>query len=433
MGDPTAIVAIPLGGGPERILTTAPQPAAAAGSVAAASLDSRLRRSSRRCHGGDLWLQPLPGGAPHACRTGRTAPSRLRSSADGTFVVAVVDQAEVWQWPLDGERPPQRLDDGSADFCSIRAIDGRHDVGLAGVECSRTWRGTLACPAHHVRRRGSRRRGARGTEPAQARNMPDGSISVRDDTGWPNLWLDGRHSSRAVRARRTVVVDGAAALVRAVARRRCRRLHAQRARSSAGSASSTWQRRCDRDRAWRARPALVERRPLVALRSGRARRRRSSPTTRSRSNASAGRGPAPAGRRPSSSSRNWSRPGTTARRCTPAAMSPAGRTLCWIHGGPTDQWQVEFMPRIAYWWSRGWDVLVPDRGCDRPRSRSAGVARRVGAARRRRQPAMLRVARPWWSAPAHDRHDGQLVGRAHRARRAWPAHGLAAGVSCSTR
>ena len=37
-----------------------------------------------------------------------------------------------------------------------------------------------------------------------------------------------------------------------------------------------------------------------------------------------------------------------------------GRMLCWIHGGPTDQWQVEFRPRIAYWWSRGWDVLVVD-------------------------------------------------------------------------
>jgi dipeptidyl aminopeptidase/acylaminoacyl peptidase len=37
-----------------------------------------------------------------------------------------------------------------------------------------------------------------------------------------------------------------------------------------------------------------------------------------------------------------------------------GRTLCWIHGGPTDQWQVTFMPRVAYWWSRGFDVLVPD-------------------------------------------------------------------------
>ena len=37
-----------------------------------------------------------------------------------------------------------------------------------------------------------------------------------------------------------------------------------------------------------------------------------------------------------------------------------GRTLCWIHGGPTDQWQVEFLPRVAYWWAQGWDVLVPD-------------------------------------------------------------------------
>ena len=52
---------------------------------------------------------------------------------------------------------------------------------------------------------------------------------------------------------------------------------------------------------------------------------------------------------------------TTASRCTRGGTSPgAGRTLCWIHGGPTDQWQVEFLPRVAYWWSQGWDVLVPD-------------------------------------------------------------------------
>ena len=34
--------------------------------------------------------------------------------------------------------------------------------------------------------------------------------------------------------------------------------------------------------------------------------------------------------------------------------------LCWVHGGPTDQWQVTFLPRLAHWRSRGWDVLVPD-------------------------------------------------------------------------
>ena len=34
--------------------------------------------------------------------------------------------------------------------------------------------------------------------------------------------------------------------------------------------------------------------------------------------------------------------------------------LCWVHGGPTDQWQVDFRPRVAFWCSRGWDVLVVD-------------------------------------------------------------------------
>ena len=37
-----------------------------------------------------------------------------------------------------------------------------------------------------------------------------------------------------------------------------------------------------------------------------------------------------------------------------------GRQLVWVHGGPTDQWQVDWRPRIIYWWSRGWDVLVVD-------------------------------------------------------------------------
>ncbi|MDP9464398.1 MAG: prolyl oligopeptidase family serine peptidase, partial [Actinomycetota bacterium] len=42
------------------------------------------------------------------------------------------------------------------------------------------------------------------------------------------------------------------------------------------------------------------------------------------------------------------------------ADTVTGRMLCWLHGGPTDQWQVTFMPRIAYWRGRGWNVLVPD-------------------------------------------------------------------------
>jgi dipeptidyl aminopeptidase/acylaminoacyl peptidase len=49
-----------------------------------------------------------------------------------------------------------------------------------------------------------------------------------------------------------------------------------------------------------------------------------------------------------------------ARRYAAGPDGDARGLLCWVHGGPTDQWQVDFRPRIAYWCSRGWEVLVVD-------------------------------------------------------------------------
>ena len=43
-----------------------------------------------------------------------------------------------------------------------------------------------------------------------------------------------------------------------------------------------------------------------------------------------------------------------------SATQSNGRLICMIHGGPTDQWQVTFMPRVTYWIDRGYDVLIPD-------------------------------------------------------------------------
>jgi len=40
--------------------------------------------------------------------------------------------------------------------------------------------------------------------------------------------------------------------------------------------------------------------------------------------------------------------------------SPNGALLSWAHGGPNDQWQVAFMPRHAYWLSRGFTIAVVD-------------------------------------------------------------------------
>lgn len=42
------------------------------------------------------------------------------------------------------------------------------------------------------------------------------------------------------------------------------------------------------------------------------------------------------------------------------APGTGARLICWVHGGPTDQWQVTFMPRLAHWISRGYSILVPD-------------------------------------------------------------------------
>lgn len=34
--------------------------------------------------------------------------------------------------------------------------------------------------------------------------------------------------------------------------------------------------------------------------------------------------------------------------------------IVWVHGGPIDQWQVTFRPRLSFWMSRGWSVAVVD-------------------------------------------------------------------------
>ena len=42
------------------------------------------------------------------------------------------------------------------------------------------------------------------------------------------------------------------------------------------------------------------------------------------------------------------------------ANRPNGAVICWIHGGPNDQWQVTFRPQFTYWLSRGYDIAVVD-------------------------------------------------------------------------
>jgi dipeptidyl aminopeptidase/acylaminoacyl peptidase len=42
------------------------------------------------------------------------------------------------------------------------------------------------------------------------------------------------------------------------------------------------------------------------------------------------------------------------------AATPNHGLIVWVHGGPNDQWQVTFRPRLTYWLSRGWSIVVVD-------------------------------------------------------------------------
>ena len=284
---------------------------------------------------------------------------------DNTQVVYVVDQSETWIQQLDGGSPT-RIDDGSADFCFDPTItpDGFHAMWLAWNVPDMAW------DAARIERF-DLRSAVRTTVEAngaiqQPRSTTDGfDLCVRDDTGWNNVWLGDRplvdepyehggptwglgqrsfvsspNSAHVAFTRneggfgRLCIVDTVTGEV------------TDRARGVHGQLS--WQGH-----------------HLVALRTG-----ARTPTqivvhdTRSWDRRVIDVG----------SLSGWedeslvepdlvevtARDGVTVFARLYRADQPTDRMICWLHGGPTDQWQVTFMPRLAYWRSRGFNVLVPD-------------------------------------------------------------------------
>ena len=318
---------------------------------------------------GQVWLQPLTGGPRRITDHPDRSVTAPLPTPDGEWVLYAVDDAEIWRAPLvDGPRL-ERLDDGTAGFVMdpwpISDGSGAQwvawDVPDMPWDASRVQRRKFASsvvldfrPGHAIQ---------------QPRTLADGrEIAVRDDDGWLNVWLDGRpvvseqveHAApmwgpgqrsfaaspdgdRVAFTRnedgfaRLYVADVAAGNVLEVGRG----VHGQLGwvgerlaalRSGARTPpeivvydTATWSRTtiaAGAIAAWRhtdlAEPELV---------------------TVPASDPSVGL-PVPA-------------------RFYGAVGEPAG-LLCWVHGGPTDQWQVTFIPRVAYWQSRGWNVLVPD-------------------------------------------------------------------------
>ncbi|MSV80239.1 MAG: prolyl oligopeptidase family serine peptidase [Actinobacteria bacterium] len=313
---------------------------------------------------GNVWRQSLLGDAAEQLTNHgpERATSCVHVSPDGESAVYVIDQAEVWRVAFAG-RDAARLDRGDADFCldPWAGVDGSvrwmaWDVPAMPWECSRTV--VRLSDGSQLEQRGI---GA----VQQARLLPDGhTTSVRDDTGWLNVWRGDapalteahEHAGPTWGAGQTSYAwspDGAAvAFTRNEGGfgRLCVLTPAtgevvEVARGVHGQLSWVGDR-------------------LAALRTGAV-----TPTqvvvydTASWARATVAVGPV------GEWAHNELVEPTLVEVDTPSgavharlytADEPDGRLIVWLHGGPTDQWQVTFMPRLAYWRSRGWNILVPD-------------------------------------------------------------------------
>jgi dipeptidyl aminopeptidase/acylaminoacyl peptidase len=322
---------------------------------------------------GNLWWLTLDGSTSRQLTD--HGPDRVAqapcASADGRRVVYVVDQAEVWSVGLvDGAH--ERLDDGSADFCfdpwvvpsssgAIWLAWNVPDMPWDHAHVQRvTFDGSVReadVPQHSVQ---------------QPRTMPDGTgLHIRDDTGWLNVWLGDsplvdeafEHAGPTWGLGQRSFVPSPDGCWVAFTRneggfgRLCVVEVATRAVTEIG-------------RGVHGQLSWVGTR-LAALRTG-----ARTPTEVVVYDLSS---PANPGARTTIAvgpTIPWDRTaivepelfevaapdgGTVpARRYRADGDATPRRVIVWVHGGPTDQWQVTFMPRIEFWRSRGWDVVVPD-------------------------------------------------------------------------
>ncbi|MBI4883160.1 MAG: S9 family peptidase [Actinobacteria bacterium] len=321
---------------------------------------------------GDLWLQAIAGGAgTDARRLTNCGPDRVASSPccanDGRSVVFAVDNAEIHRLSFD-DGSSHRVDDGTADFC----FDPFVESDSLGIR----WQAWNVPDMPWDHSRVQRRVGNEAVTDMpvhesvqQPRVMPDGrSLCIRDDEGWLNVWLDDaplvaeefehaaptwgpRQRSYAwspdcssVAFTRNEVGFGRLCVVdldnttrplevsRGVhgqlswggERLACLRSGARTPTEVAVFDTTTWQRTVVAVAGATDFPIeeLVEPEPIAYQAGGDTIHAR---LYHARQHEGQGRG-----------------------------------LIVWLHGGPTDQWQVTFMPRIAYWRAQGWNVLVPD-------------------------------------------------------------------------
>lgn len=373
-----AIVLVPIDGGPERVATTSPAPRPGRGS--GGGCFDWLADSSGLVYvavDGELWSQPF-GAAPRRLTTFERSCRAPCVSSDGTYVVVVVDEAEVWQVPLDesSSAGPTRLDDGGDEFSFDPDVSGdsARVVWVGWSPPSMPWdraQTVIADIAPSERAQAHERVLERWAPPDASVQQPrwcaGGVLAcVHDASGWLNVHVDGRPVAveQAEHAGPTwgmgqrscaVSPDGRFVAFARNERGFGRLCVVERGVGEARDVA----RGVHGQLSWRGDS-------LVALRTG-----ARTPTqvvvydTRSWERTVLAVGPSVGWDHvelPEPEAVSVATDATSglselhARRF----VAGAGRLLCWVHGGPTDQWQVDFRPRIAYWWSRGWDVLVVD-------------------------------------------------------------------------
>jgi len=387
-GGTAAILIVPIGGGPERVLSTGPEPAVGRGlgggcfawhpdsdGVLYAAVD------------GEIWWHPLGGAAEpmtsleRQCRAPSIAPNAEH------FVFAV-DEAEVWGLHM-GRAEPTRLDDGTHAFC-FDPVVGPTSATVAWQGWSppdMPWDGADII-SRDLRSGEQSRHGPEDGAAQQPRFMPDGELMwVDDSSGWLNTVIDGvavlaeqsEHAgptwgmgqrsyvpnpdgTRVALCRneggfgRLVVVDRATGDVTNVGKGGHGQLDWVGDTITAlrtGAVTPTQVVAYDVSN-------LAEKPPRRLLAVGPAagwdRFDLPEPTVISATVPSGSADVTLHARRYRAGAGGGGGGGGDGG----GDGGGGGRMLVWVHGGPTDQWQADFRPRISYWWSRGWDVLVVD-------------------------------------------------------------------------
>lgn len=384
IGGRGALVVVPSGGGAELTVTAAPAPSSAhpfGGGVFDWAPDGGSIVYAAR--GGALHVVPATGGPARALE-GAASGEAPSVSPDGTQVayVAETDRSHVAVASLVAGGPwPVRLSTG-ADFCvdPTWSPDGRWVAWHEWDVPAMPWDSSRIV-AHRADGTGELRvvAGGEGVSVSQPRFGPDGSLAFLSDAeGWRNLWI-APPSLEDVRplvaehhehggptwgpgARtfcwspdggsvafcrneggfgRFCVVDRASGEVRELAKGVFAGLSWQGGRvAGLRSGARTPNQLATVDPVHGARtelvrgpvggfePALVEPEQVVWAGDDGA----------------------------DVHGRLYRAAGASASR--PGAVAPP--LIVWVHGGPTDQWQVVFNPRIAFFLDRGWAVLTPD-------------------------------------------------------------------------